>query len=250
MENNFLFLRNSFLYAINAFLSHPGFFIVVMLAFVGTILAAAIGFFAVALIPVWLLQSTFLSALIAIFYGLFLIVFIAKLYFGLWKLFLSFYDNGSKPVPLSTIFSVNNKRQLGRLFGFLVLSSLFFAMMDILFSSLFTGKDLSLLVLIIGIPCTYYAVRFIFGILSILDKNISVIKGFKRSCALTKDNFFAVFLIVVASWFMHRLASLLSKSFAGTNNLVIGIVFTLIALMIIPITHLMFVYAYRVLGEK
>ena len=251
MENSFLLVRNSFVYAMNAFFSHPGFFILAMLAFVGTILGAIIGFIAIAFIPVGLAQSTFLSTLIVIFFGLFVALLIGKLYFGLWKLLLSFYDNKNKPVPLSTIFKVSNKRQLGRLFGFLILSSLFYGMMDIFFSSLFSVRTLSVLILIMGIPCTYFAVRFIFGILSILDKNTSVIQGFKHSYALTKDNVFPVFLVVIATWFAHRLASLLSNGFVGGNiPLFITAFFILCALMIIPITHLMIVYAYRVFGNE
>lgn len=215
--NKSLSVKETILYAVNALVNHPWYFIKL---FIFALLFAILIFFATTFLPGIIFLSVipltelfsrgfiFVNLLVGLFFLLAFILYIVGLvysWFVIPKMLLKFYDTQSTQVNFGQIFGLLGFRQLLRL---LAVSILYFLAVTAGF-------------IVLIIPGIYLAVKLQFAWYYVLDKNIGVIEAFKRSYAATTGNFWSLFFIDIIAAFLM--------------NLIIAI----------PIAFLMFVYAYR-----
>jgi hypothetical protein len=206
-----LSLKAAILYAVNAIVSHPWYFIKLTLVW-----------FALSILPILVIPALIFSfimhhvslLLLAISLLLLAIGYFLIYVFGIFiwvlsvKMLLRFHDKGPEPFSLRLFFSQFN---FGMLIKIMLASALFWIMV---------AAGLVLLI----IPGIYLAVKFIFSFFTIIDTNCGIIKAFTKSYAMTTHNFWRVFgLLTIAVLLL---------------NLIITI----------PVSVLMMVHAYRQLN--
>ncbi len=177
--NERLSIKKAILYAVNALVSHPWYFVKLTLAWVGfSILFLAVPAVIFALITMHYFSPLLLALGYFILYvfGIFVWVLPAKM-------LLRFYDNGPEPFSFGLFLSQ---------FDFTMILKLLLA------AALFNIIVAAGLILLI-IPGIYLAVKFIFAFFTILDTNCGIIAAFKKSYAMTTGSFWRVFgLLIIA----------------------------------------------------
>jgi uncharacterized membrane protein len=173
-----LSLKEAILYAVNAVVSNPWYFIKLILAWIGFSILLMLSIAALVLTLVFM---SFFSPLLLIIGVLLIYVFGVFIWVLPAKILLRFFDKGPEPLSLGYFFSQFNFGMLIKILGAAVL-----------FSFIVVA---GLLLLII--PGIYLAVKFIFVFFIILDTNCGIIEAFKKSYTITTNNFWRVFALLL-----------------------------------------------------
>jgi uncharacterized membrane protein len=147
-------------------------------------------------------------------FGILATIFLIIVKIGYTKIFLRIYD-GESP---KFVEMFEEYRIFWRYLG-----------VSILFMLTFVGG----LVLLI-IPGIFWAVRFSFSLLIVIDTKIGPIAAMKESYSITKNNFWKILLFIIVSLFINILGLIL---------LGVGLLVT------VPVTTFAFIYIYRQLSK-
>lgn len=170
-----LSIRKAILYAVNAVISDPWYFVklwLIWIAICTAIIIMGIPFvvFAALILPYSLYVLFFLLAVAAVF-----------VWFLPSKLLLNFHDTGARSLSLGYIF---------KLFSAGLLFKLFLA--SLVYTLLLTAG----LILLI-IPGILIAIRLGFAFLRLMDTDCSVPEAFRKSYEITKGNFWRLCGLVI-----------------------------------------------------
>lgn len=208
--NTRLSIKDAILYAVNAVVSNPWYFVKLMLAW--------LGFSFVVVLALYLLFSLFFVISLAsspVLWGIGSISF-PLLYWLLalfiWflpaQLLLRFYDKGPEPLTLRLFLDQLDIAVLLKLLGACIA---FYLMVGIGF-------------LFLIVPGFYLAVKFIFTFLTLIDTHCSIREAFKKSYQMTSGNFLPVLGLMILATFLFNL------------------------MITMPIALLMIIHAYRQLN--
>jgi hypothetical protein len=199
-----LSIKAAILWAVKAVVSDPWYFVKLSLAWIGfSILFLTIP----ALILAFISMKYFSPVVLALGYFL-LYVFGIFVWVLPIKLLLRYYDKGPEPFSLGLFISQLN---FGMIIKLLLAAALF---------NIIVAAGLILLI----IPGIYFAVKFIFTFITIIDTNSGIIEAFKKSYAMTNNNFWPVLGLLII------------------EGLLLNLIIT------IPVAVLMMIHAYRQLN--
>jgi uncharacterized membrane protein len=169
-------VKNALIYAIDSLFSHPWYFLKLFMVWL-----------AICLISVFALVSLLIGTFVFSFASLVFILFIISFWL-LWmtalvwyfppRIALDFYDNGPDPMIWKKLFS-----------SFSLLPTL-----RLIIALMLYGIIISVGLALLIIPGIYWAVRFQFAFLHIVDTDAGIISAFKKSYAITKNNFWSLLL--------------------------------------------------------
>lgn len=178
-------IKEAIVYAVNAVVSHPWYFIKLLCAWIGLSIILVI-------VPAFILiamgTNSFSPLIIGIAYFVLYVMGIF-VWFLPAKLLLRFYDNGPEPFSLDLFFSQFNVHTLLKL---LCVSILYYVAI---------GAGLILLI----IPGIYLAIKFIFAFLTLVDTDCGIIEAFKRSYTITTGNFVRILGLIIIAGLLFNL---------------------------------------------
>ncbi len=181
--NKQLSIKDAILYAVNAVVSNPWYFVKLWLAWMGFSLL-------ILLTPILILSLMMVAFISPVFIA---IGYFMLYVFGLFacilpiKLLLRYYDQGAEPFSLRLFLDQFSFKMILKLLGAAILFNLM----------IFAG-----LILLI-IPGIYLLVKFSMVFFTLIDTNCGVIEAFRRSYQKTKNNFWRItglLLIAALLW--------------------------------------------------
>lgn len=186
--NNQLSIKKAILYAVNAVVSHPWYFVALMLYWIGLTLGLLVSFVVLSILvsPFYILPFAGMVSLFGYFAWYALITFILILP---TKLLLRFYDQGAEPFSLKLFLTQFN---IGMLIKLVALTFIVNFMVSI-----------GLLLFII--PGIYVAIKFVFSFLYLVDTNCGIIEALKKSYNATTGNFWRLMALVVIATLLFYL---------------------------------------------
>lgn len=180
-----LSIKNAILYAVNAVISNPWYFVKLSLAWIGF----SIAFLTIPATILTLVSLSFFSPFL-LFIGYFIVyVFGVFVWVLPAKMLLRFHDNGPEQFSLGLFL---NQFDFGMIIKLLLAAALFNIILGIGFIMLI-------------IPGIYFAVKFIFAFFTILDTNCGIIEGFKKSYTMTAHNFWRVLALIIVAGILLNL---------------------------------------------
>lgn len=187
--NKKLSIKDAILYAVNAVVSHPWYFLKLFLTWIGF----SILFLVIPSLIFALLAITFRSALFVVLFALILYVMGLFVWILPAKLLLRFYDQGPEPFSLSLFLSQFDFGMMLKILGAIILFYLI------------VGAGLLLLI----IPGIYWLIRFSLAFFTIIDTNCGIIEAFRRSYQRTKNNFWRLCgLLIIAGILLNLIITI------------------------------------------